>query len=174
MYHNNICIAAVIHKFLEHEVNTIKIYYDYVYVMEDVHYTPEIVWREEVLYLIRVNNEEQAIVDSEHDAKIAVDSIAAFEMGRLESERTKVYRQDSADGKTVAISKQSLGKFYNGSISTKIKVDYTPVKRIRVIKSRLESKKPFVSPQDQEKFLKAGSTSIILQNNDYTSEDSSD
>jgi len=159
-------IACVIFHFSKTHTPTFKIYYDYVFIMEDKYYTPEIKWSDEILYLIRVNKEEKAIVNNEHDAKLAIDSIAANEMKKLEGEKIKVFRQDSPKGEWITVSKQSLGRLYNGAVSTKIKVDYVPVNGITVLKGRYESEKRFISPSEQEKFLETASESIVLQDND--------
>jgi len=100
--------------------------------------TPELLMSEEMLYLIRVDGVELAFVNSEHIAKLAIDSLAASEVNKLENDTTKVYRRDQKDGKKINISTQSVGVILNGKVTTVKRIDYIPIKRAVLLHGRHE------------------------------------
>ena len=105
---------------------------------ENIELTPEVTMESKTLYLVRVDGEELAFVDSEDEAKLVVDSVAASEQKRLENDWTKVFRQDLDEGCSVAILTQSLGFFVNGGIVRAVYIDYTSVGHAILTKGRHE------------------------------------
>lgn len=100
--------------------------------------TPEISIDSTTFYLIRIDKEEMCFVNTEKEAKLAVDSIGASEVKRMEKEGVKIYREDLNDGKKVVISSQTLGTIYNGSIIQEEEIDYVPVSHAVLTKGRHE------------------------------------
>ena len=100
--------------------------------------TPEVNMDSRVLYLIRINKEETAFVNSEEEAKLVIDSIAAEMVREIEDKYTKVFREDSSEGDKVAISKQDLGTLYNSSIYKVMDIDFLPVGHAVLTKGRHE------------------------------------
>jgi hypothetical protein len=100
--------------------------------------TPEVNMDSRVLYLIRINKEEVAFVNSEEEAKLVVDSVAAGMIGELENKSTEVYRKDAADGAKVVISKKDLGTLYNSSVYSVMEIDFLPVGHAVLTKGRHE------------------------------------
>lgn len=108
--------------------------------MTDVKLTPEVTVTNKSLFLVRIDGTESMFVTTEADAKLAVDSIAASEVAKLEDESTKVFRRDQDDGKSVSISTQVLGYMVNGRVTTVMKIDFIAVPCARVIHGRHERK----------------------------------
>ena len=90
------------------------------------------------MYLIRINKEEMAFVNSEEEAKLVIDSIAAEMVRELETSSTEVYRKDSKDGEKVVISKKDLGTLYHSSIYPVMEIDFLPVGHAVLTKGRHE------------------------------------
>jgi len=105
--------------------------------IENITITPEVSMDRKILYLVRIDKEEMAFVESEREAQLVVDSIAAAESKRLESKWVKVFRQDLEDGQKVVLSTQSLGYAINGSINKACTIDYIPVGHAVLVKGRL-------------------------------------
>nr|QBK85634.1 MAG: hypothetical protein LCMAC101_02290 [Marseillevirus LCMAC101] len=100
--------------------------------------TPEVSMDSRVLFLIRIDGEEWAFVNSEEEAKLVIDSFAASEVNRLESDKTEVYRKDSKDGKKIVISEKTLGMIYNSSVHSIMEIDFRPVSHAVLTKGRHE------------------------------------
>ena len=100
--------------------------------------TPEVNMDSRVLYLIRINKEETAFVNSEEEAKLVIDSIAAEMVRELETKSTEIYRKDSNDGENIVISKKDLGTLYNSSIYPIMEIDFLPVGHAILTKGRHE------------------------------------
>lgn len=99
--------------------------------------TSEVRMDDRILYLVRVDKEEMAFVDTEREAQLVVDSIAAAESKRLENDWVQVFRQDLDGGRKVIISTQALGIILNGSITKVCTIDFIPVGRVVLTKGRL-------------------------------------
>jgi len=108
--------------------------------------TPEVNMDSRILYLVRINKEEMAFVNSEEEAKLVVDSIAAEEIRRLENDTTEVYRKDSKDGRNVRISKKDIGTLYNSSVYFVMEIDCLPVGHAILTKGRHELPSPSPLP----------------------------
>ncbi len=100
--------------------------------------TPEVNMDSRILYLIRINKEEMAFVNSEEEAKLVIDSIAAKMVEELETKSTEVYRKDSKDANKVVISKKDLGTLYNSSVYPVMEIDFLPVGHAVLTKGRHE------------------------------------
>ena len=100
--------------------------------------TPEVRMDSKYQYLIRIDGEEMAFADSSKEALLIVDSVAAAEQKRLETEWTKVFRQDLDDGRKVVISTQALGYVANGSITKAVTIDFVTVGHAFLVKGRHE------------------------------------
>ena len=145
--------------------------------------TPEVNMDSRILYLIRINKEEMAFVNSEEEAKLVVDSIAAEEIRRLENDTTEVYRKDSKDGRNVRISKKDLGALYNSSVYFVMEIDYLPVGHAILTKGRHELPSPTPLPptlppakvlMESLERIRAeaqGKTANVSKNTDSDSED---
>ena len=106
--------------------------------------TPEVSMDSRMLFLIRIDGEEWAFVNSEEEAKLVIDSFAASEINRLENDKTEVYRKDSMDGKKIVISEKTLGMIYNSSVRDIMEIDFRPVGHAVLTKGRHEL--PSASP----------------------------
>jgi len=100
--------------------------------------TPEVNMDSRILYLVRINKEETAFVNSEAEAKLVIDSIAAEMVREIEDEFTEVYRKDSKEGERVVISKKDLGTLYNSSIYKVMEIDFLPVGHAVLTRGRHE------------------------------------
>ena len=100
--------------------------------------TPEVDMDSRILYLIRINKEEVAFVNSEQEAKLVIDSVAAETVRKLEDKDTEIYRKDSNDGENVVISQKDLGTLYNSSIYPVMEIDFLPVGHAVLTKGRHE------------------------------------
>lgn len=100
--------------------------------------TPEVTITNHILFLIRVDGVELALVDSEQDARLAIDSIVACEIRRLESDTLRTFRRDMPDGKKIIISTQAIGTLIDGNVIEGMKVDYIPVNRAKLLRGRHE------------------------------------
>ncbi len=101
----------------------------------DIKLTPEGYMDSKILFLIRINGEELAYVDTEKDAKSMIDSIATVEQKSLENEWVKVFRQDVNDGRKTIISTQSIGRLVNGNVTASVTIDYIPVGHAYIVKN---------------------------------------
>lgn len=101
--------------------------------------------------LIRTNGKECFTVDNEEQAIAAVDSMADFEVKRLQKEYTnlKVFRRDLDGGKRIDISTQSVGLIMNGSVYKQFTIDFVTVPHGKLIKPRL----PVSLSDENEKIL---------------------
>lgn len=98
--------------------------------------TPEVNMTEKLFYLIRIDGEEAAIVDTYDNVKLVIDSLAASEENRLKKEGySDVFRQDLENGHKVIISTQ--GRWF-GAMHSKVQIDYKPVGEAILIKGRHE------------------------------------
>lgn len=132
---------------------------------KSVKITPEVNMDERVFYLIRMDKEEMAFVDTEREALLVVDSIAAVESKRYKDDWTKVFRQDLDDGRKVIISTQSLGVVINGTVTKTCEIDFIPVGHATLTKGRLtlaesmilskETTSPIPLPDALERLSKA-------------------
>jgi len=100
--------------------------------------TPEVGTDSKVLYLIRINKEEMGFVDSEVEAKLVIDSLAAKMVDDLESKTAEIYRKDSAKCEKIVISKKDLGILYNSSVYPVLEIDFLPVGHAVLTKGRHE------------------------------------
>lgn len=101
--------------------------------------TPEVIVTTSVLFLIRVDGQELALVDSEKSAKLAIDSICHAEIKRLEADKNlRTFRRDATDEKSITISTQALGTLVDGQVADYMKIDFIPVNRARVLRGRHE------------------------------------
>lgn len=100
--------------------------------------TPEIKMDTVLSYLIRSNGTELFNVDTEHEAKLAIDSIAATETKRLTNEWVKVFKEELNDGKKIILSTQSLGRVFNGVMTQESVIDYIPIGHAVLVKGRHE------------------------------------
>lgn len=98
--------------------------------------TPEVQVGGQYLYLVRVDKEEMAFVESKEEAILVVDSLAASEQNRLKDDWTEVFRQDTKEGREVVISTKALGYLVNGSLTKAVTIDCIPVCRASLIKNR--------------------------------------
>lgn len=108
--------------------------------------TPEVASDSKILYLIRIDGEETAFVDTEEEAILVVDSLAADEQKKLESDNVKVYREDLNKGKKVVLSTQEMGLFFNGSIQVAQVIDFVAVCHAILIKNRLDVSSKIPTP----------------------------
>lgn len=100
--------------------------------------TPEVRSDDRIMFLIRVNKEELAFVDTEREAILVIDSLAASETVRMTDDWTKVYREDLRGGREVVLSTQSLGRVINGSIVHAETIDCIPVGHVFLVRGRHE------------------------------------
>ena len=112
--------------------------------------TPEVKLDTDTLYLIRINGEELAFADTEHEAKLVVDSFGDFEQKRLTNVSTEVFRKDLDEGTKVVLTKRSLGYLYNGSMENAVVVDFVPVRRSIVTRGRHELDNSTLIPSPDE------------------------
>lgn len=105
---------------------------------EETVLTPEVNVINLFRYLIRVDTEGITFVDSEAEAKLVVDSLAASEVKRLEDDWTRAFRRDQPDGKKVTVSTQAIGRVVDGSVIVASTIDYVVIPRARVLKGRHE------------------------------------
>jgi|688.fasta_scaffold03339_19 hypothetical protein len=106
--------------------------------MSFIRLTPEVHMRSEILYLVRVDKEEVCFCETEKEAILVIDSLAAAVQKEMTNEFVKVYREDIRNGEKVILSTQSLGYFMNGIISPSKTFDYVPVSQAKYIKGRHE------------------------------------
>lgn len=139
----------------------------------DINITPEVKSTSQTYYLVRINGEEMCLVETEDKAKLAVDSIAAHEVKRLEEENVKIYREDLDNGKKVVISSQILGMIYNGSIIQVEDIDFVPVGFVNVIKGRHELSKipPPPPPMPKDIFRRIKERRQQIESDDNSDED---
>lgn len=100
--------------------------------------TPEVRSTDNIQYLIRIDGTELAFVETERDAILVVDSLAAEEARRLTDDWTKVYREDLNGGRKVILSTQALGRVMNGSIVPKEEIDCIAVGHVVLVRGRHE------------------------------------
>ena len=111
--------------------------------MSGIKITPEITGTNHISYLIRKHDvinkthEEVNLVERENDARLAIDSLAAYLTKEMANEWTKVYREDVGNNKIV-ISTQALGYIANGFITESCIIDYIPLSFVSVEKGRFE------------------------------------
>ena len=105
---------------------------------EEVKLTPEVSVSDKALYLIRIDGEELAFVNSVEEAKLVIDSIAAAEVKRLDDEWVKVFRRDQTDGKKVTLATQALGRVVNGAVRTAMRIDCIVVPCAKLLRGRHE------------------------------------
>lgn len=104
----------------------------------DVKITPEIMMDSSLLYLIRVNKKEVMFFNSEEQAILGVDSLAAQLAKELQSPTVEVYRKDFQEGNKTILSVKELGSFYNSGVYKVKEIDYIPVGHGNIIKGRHE------------------------------------
>lgn len=129
--------------------------------------TPEVVITTKSLFLIRVDKNELILVDTEQDAKLAIDSIAHCEIKRLETDKSiRTFRRDESSGKNIVICTQALGALIDGPIIETMKIDFIPVNRAQLLRGRHERErdmnilKKTIETIDLEK--KIGNTELSL------------
>ena len=100
--------------------------------------TPEVNMDSKILYLIRIDKVEMAFVNSEEEAKLVIDSIAAAEAKREENKYTEIYRKDSVNGNKVILSRKDLGNLFNSAVYPMMEIDYVSVGHAVLTKGRHE------------------------------------
>lgn len=106
--------------------------------MSFIKITSEVHMNSNLLYLVRVDKEEVCFCDSEKEAILVIDSLAASVQKELTNENTKVYREDISNGEKVILSTQSLGYIMNGILHQAKVFDFVPVSQAKYIKGRHE------------------------------------
>ncbi len=110
--------------------------------------TPEVTVDDKILYLIRMDKEEMIFVNTEHEAQLVIDSIAAAESKRLKDKWTKVFRQDLEIEQKIVLSTQALGVMMNGAITKVCTIDYIPVGHAILTKGRLALTASMISTEE--------------------------
>ena len=80
--------------------------------------------------LIRIDGENVGFADSEESSISMIDSIAAREAKRMANAWTKILREDIKEGGKVILSKQDLGRVYNGNVLPVMEIDYVKIPRL--------------------------------------------
>lgn len=84
-------------------------------------------------YLVRLDGDPFCLVASENDAIKAIDSIAAAEEKRLQSDSVEVFRKKLKDGKEIHVCiRNSNGYFRSGGLSTQSTIDVISVPKMVV------------------------------------------
>lgn len=126
-------------------------------------------------YLIRKGGVEHALTCNDDMAKLIIDSYAAAEIRRLETDNAKlieggslkVYRSDASDGSKVTVYTQSLG-LWNGSPVEVAVFDYVKVPHVYLLKGRLQKD---IGEDDVES---SDDRDSVIDNDYATEEDVSD
>lgn len=131
--------------------------------------TSEVELDDKILFLVRIDGKEACFVDDESQAKLAVDSFAAFEQRRLSTSDFKVFRRDLENGRISTISTQSIGYIMNGPITKFVTIDYIPVGHALIINGRLEYSK--TNPLEIKINKSSSSSSSYVSSSSTSSED---
>lgn len=113
--------------------------------MNKILYTPEIEVSTNFHFIITVKNvinctqENLFIIETENEAKIAIDSVASYNIKQLTSDKVIIFRTDVDEGLKVFLSRQDLGFFVNGSVYKFLEIEAIKIPIAKIIKSRLQN-----------------------------------
>jgi hypothetical protein len=83
-------------------------------------------------FLVRLDGDPFCLVGSEPDAIKSIDSIAAAEEKRLQSDSVEVFRKKLKDGKEIHVGTKSNGYFRSSGLSTQSVIDVISVPKMTV------------------------------------------